>query len=178
MLIAFLIACSSAPIVVTLDGPAAVTVQDLGPVALPGVHVTQGDAPVDPTGLVWTADPATVATIDGANLVAVGPGSAIVKAALGDASASFALTVAPAITVSFVDPPTSLLVGTTADLQLRGQSGAKEMPIGTVVWASSNEAVATVSPEGKVAGISAGRAYLTAKAGDSEAMLELDVRAP
>lgn len=178
MLIAFLIACTAAPIVVTLDGPAELKVESLGPVALPGVHVTQGDAPIDPTGLVWTADPATVATIDGANLLAVGPGTATVKAAIGASSASFALTVAPAVTISFVDPPASLAVGGAADLRLRGQSGGQDAPIGAVVWSSSNDAVATVSADGKVAAIGAGRAYLTAKAGESEAMLELDVTAP
>lgn len=175
----FLLACPAPPApTVTVEGPAELRIDTLGPVDLPAVTLRAGDEVVAESP-VWAVDDASVARVDGGRLETLAAGKAQVTASWRGASAAIALVVDPAMTLSFLQPPATVLVGGTAQLLAVGHVGQSPAIVeGAPAYSSSNEAFATVSPAGLLTAVSPGVVYVTAKQGSSEAMVEIEVVAP
>ncbi len=116
----------------------------------------------------WSSSNEAVATVDPTGLVtAVGAGSTTISATSDftptvSGSASLEVTApTPAVTAIEVSPsPAAVLVGETVELTavVTAVGGADE----TVIWTSSDDAVATVDATGLVTGVSVGSAVITA----------------
>ena len=138
-------------------------------------------AAVDAAPVSWVSADPDVAAVSADGLVtAVAPGTTTISARSEGSSASIAVTVtapqprvatperaAPRVTSVVVSPPSaSTLVGGTRRLTAAAydQSGA-EMSGRRFTWASSDPAVASVTPDGLVSGVSEGAARVTASSG-------------
>ncbi len=115
----------------------------------------------------WTSSDEAVATVDAEGKVtAVALGEATITATCGEVSTYCTVTVVatPAESITISQETATLKVGETVELT------ATVMPENatdkTVLWTSSNEAVATVNAEGKVTAIALGEANITAKCGE------------
>ena len=168
----FAVACSTPEPVgeLRVDGPARVRVDTLGPVEAPGVVLEDGTA----TTVAWTAHAPGVVELEDGQVVAVGPGEARVSGEVDGKTVDWVLVVDPAVVLSFLDAPSSLVVGEAVVLNLAAKVGPRNVDPGAVQWVSSDPSVATVS-QGEVMAMGEGVAYLTAKAHGSQAMVELEV---
>ena len=155
-----------------LEGPARVRVESLGPVEAPEVAVEGGG---EPEGLTWTAEPASVAKVEGGQIEAVGPGEATITGEWQGQTVSWVLVVEPAVLLTIVEPPQKVAVGQSQPLKVQGRMGEETVEPGPLEWSSSAPSILTVTPEGVVTGVSPGVAYVTVKAANGEAMLELAV---
>lgn len=155
-----------------LEGPSRVRVESLGPVDGPEAVVEGGAAP---EGLSWSAEPASVATVQGDEVEAVGPGEATITGEWRGQTVSWVLVVEPAVLLKIVDPPTRLAVGEAKSLKVEGRIGEAPVDPGALKWSSSDPAVLTVSAEGAVTGVAPGVAYVTVTGTNGAAMLELSV---
>jgi uncharacterized protein YjdB len=112
---------------------------------------------------------------------ALAQGSAAVTAEFGGARASVSVNVAvaPVATVTLSPASASLPEGVSVALraQLADVAG-KELTGRPVAWASSDRAVATVSGDGQVQAVKAGRATITATAEGKTATASITVMAP
>jgi uncharacterized protein YjdB len=124
-------------------------------------------------GSVLSDRPVTWATSDPA-IAAIGESGLVTGAAAGQAtitatsegksgSTTVTVTAASVASVEVVPNPSSVLLGQTAQLTplLRAENG-DELSGRQVGWSSSDEAVATVSETGLVAGVVVGQATITA----------------
>ena len=160
-----------------IDGPAEVRVQELGPVDLPLVVVRRGDVVAEGAAITWSVEPADGGSIEGGRLHVVGAGQGTVTASFEGAQGSFALVVAPPVTLSYVNPPGTLAVGASVQLVTGTRTGDRPSMIESVpTFVSSNDAVATVSPTGMVTAVTPGIVYITGRQGEAEAMVEIEVR--
>jgi uncharacterized protein YjdB len=126
--------------------------------------------------LVFTTTNEAVVTVDATGLltavVSASGGTALVTATSPEATGSATVRVSALIPLDLaileIEPATATVaVGATVDLDVAGESATGD-PQGDVlaVFASSNEAVATVSPlTGVVTGVAAGTATITATSG-------------
>ncbi len=121
---------------------------------------------VDSTGLVKGGFIGTTQI----TAVAVVPGT---KNALG--SASVRIVPAPAARVEFVDAPTRVVAGTRLTLLTAVFSAQGDRRSDEVVYSSSNPRAASVTPDGRLNALAAGRAVITARAGAASATLPIDV---
>ena len=121
---------------------------------------------VDSTGLVKGGFIGTTQV----TAVAVVPGT---KNALG--SASVRIVPAPAARVEFVDAPTRVVAGTRLTLLTAVFSAQGDRRSDEVAYSSSNSRVASVTPDGRLNALAAGRAVITARAGTASATLPIDV---
>lgn len=139
----------------------------------------------DPRGNVinapvrWFSQNSAVAGVDGDRgiVTANGDGTTIVFAEVGGARAAAAVHVRRAPTqIVFDRKPFTLNAGTSQPVQafVADEGGA---PIGgdTIVWSSTNEHVAIVSPFGLVTGFNAGTTEIVARARGFEARLTVTV---
>ncbi len=115
----------------------------------------------------WSSSNASVATVDkNGRITAVADGSATitVSAPCCGKSDQIAITVSPPPATSLVLDPgeVSVDVGQTVQLSVKDNQGH---PVGGATFSSSNAAAATVGSDGKVKGVGAGSATITAKAG-------------
>lgn len=156
-----------------LDGPAQVTVDALGPVQGPRVLLNDG---TEPEGLVLTATPAEVATVDGLQVTAAAPGTASIDASWNGKSIRWSLVVDPRITLLLVNPPGSLTVGARQPMHVEARMGDRTVDPGELTWSSSDPDVADVDAAGVVVAKAEGTTYLIVKRGSSEAMAQLTVQ--
>ena len=153
-----------------LDGPTQLRVDQLGPVEAPGVVRDDGaSADID-----WTVNAPGVAVLEAGLVVAQGPGVAQVTGEVDGQAIQWTLVVDPAVVLSLVDPPSSLVVGEAALLALSARVGPRSIDPGNVEWVTSNPQIATVM-QGEVIAVGEGVTYLTAKAHGSQAMVEIEV---
>ncbi|EFA22172.1 alpha amylase, catalytic domain protein [Bifidobacterium gallicum DSM 20093 = LMG 11596] len=118
----------------------------------------------------WKSSNATVATVDASgNVTAKKAGTATITATAGGKSSSVTVTVSAA---SVDVPVESVLVSPSSLVLRRGESGQLSASVApsdasdkSVVWYSSNPAVASVDASGKVTALKAGVAAITASAG-------------
>lgn len=114
----------------------------------------------------WNTSDAAIATVDGNGIVtARAPGSAQVAASAGGRSAFAAITVLPTAVASVVVVPSHANVTVGGSMQLRAQTldaGGVNLPGRSVMWASSDENVATVDDAGLVTARLPGAATITA----------------
>jgi hypothetical protein len=167
------VACGSSPVPqLRLDGPAEVQVEALGPVDGPRVVLENGHVP---DGLIWTLSRDGVARIVGGRVVAEGPGEVQVAAEWEGERVVWTLRVELATMLAFVDPPSVVAVGSTVTLPVAAKVGDVDVDPGQIVWTSSNPSVLQVDASGTVVGVSAGMAYVTARARGASAMAEIEV---
>ncbi len=119
--------------------------------------------------VAWTSSDTDVATVSGSGLVlGVAEGSAEITAASGSASGTATVTVSavPAASVS-VSPPTATLTVDDAILLTAEVRDADDnvMTDRAVSWSSDDDAVATVDGAGRVTGVGAGTARISATDG-------------
>jgi uncharacterized protein YjdB len=123
-------------------------------------------APATNRAVSWTSSNTSVATVSSNGLVSgVAAGTVTITATSEGKSGSTTVTVQPkpVATVTVTPATASLTVGQTTPLAvvLKDQSGAV-LTGRTVVWTTSNGAVATVSSSGTVTAVGGGTATITA----------------
>ena len=123
--------------------------------------------------VAWSSRDASVATVDESGRVtAAGNGEATITARSGAVSGSASVTVRQEPAAATLAPDSLLLaaLGDTARLEAT-VTDANGHPIddARVVWASADASVATVDESGLVTAVSAGRATVTAAAGEARA---------
>ena len=137
------------------------------------------DQPIDEPPLFWDSSDEAVATVSGEGLVtAAGNGSARITARYGEVSASADITVAEGagrVTLA-PDQATLTALGATVQLNATVLDGSDQPVDGAAVeWASSDDAVATVSEDGLVTAAGNGSARITASSGDASASIDITV---
>ncbi len=130
--------------------------------------------------VTWTTGSPAIATISSAGLLTgVSPGATVVAATIDGVTAFASITVRAivvgSVTISPLAPDLLVngnvqLVATTRD------AGGLVLTDRTVTWTSSNEAVAFISSTGRVVGVSAGTAVITATAEGVSATTTVTVR--
>ncbi|MEZ4413412.1 MAG: Ig-like domain-containing protein [Gemmatimonadales bacterium] len=123
---------------------------------------------IDSTGLLTGGFLGTAQVTAVASL----PGS---KGAIGQAAVH--IVPAPAAVVEFVDAPARLVAGTRLTLLAAAFSAQGDRRSDAIGFTSSNPRVATVTPDGRLSAQAAGRAVITAKAGEASATLPIEVLA-
>lgn len=147
--------------------------------------------------LSWSSNNDAVASVNADGVVrGVSPGKATITATSGTASGRVEVTVEPPVARVTLEPDTTLVmvVGNTVELRTptadaaenararvlavpRDASGGVMLGVG-LRYASSNEAVATVSDAGVVRAVAPGTATITARAGHGEGRLIVTVERP
>jgi len=121
-----------------------------------------GGRPVD-----WSSSAPTVASVSsGGVVVGLAPGSADVSAKSGDRSATRQVTVRPmaVASVAISRPSGSISVRGTLQLAAVAQDQrARPLPGRSITWSSGDPAIASVSEDGLVTGVSAGTVTLEAR---------------
>lgn len=117
--------------------------------------------------VMWSTSNAAIATVNTAGLVTGGSvGSAIVTATTQDgaktATCNVTVTSDPISVTGVGVQPTATTIGVGADTQLIATVTPSNATNKTVVWSTSNAAVATVNATGVVIGVAAGSAIVTA----------------
>jgi uncharacterized protein YjdB len=122
--------------------------------------------------VTWTSSNPAIATVSSTGtVVGLAPGTATITANAADRSGTATITVAaptpppPAPVASVtVSPATgSVTIGQTGPLTATLRDASNNILTGrAVTWSSSNNAIATVSTNGTVTGVSAGNATITA----------------
>ncbi|MBW3095650.1 Ig-like domain-containing protein, partial [Bifidobacterium sp. 64T4] len=121
--------------------------------------------------VTWKSSNTAVATVANGKVTGVKAGTATITATAGGKSASVTVTVTAGDVVKVESVKITgatngkLSVTKGASKQLGATVGPDDATYKTVTWTSSNTAVATVDRTGKVTGVKAGTATITAKAG-------------
>ena len=160
--------------------PASSTLTALGDtVRLIAAVLDGSDQPIAGAAVEWVSSDEAVATVNEDGLVtAAGNGSARITARSGEVFASIEITVSQTVGSITLTPDEAALdaLGATVQLSAAVLDGS-DQPIAdaAVDWASSDEAVASVSDDGLVAAAGNGSARITAKSGEASASVEITV---
>jgi trimeric autotransporter adhesin len=172
MLLPWLVQCTasptdSAPAVETITlTPPTVSVREGSSVTLSARATTVDGQPATGQTIFWSSSTPSVATVSRTGVVtALSAGETRVAASAGGRSATVPITVTPrtVATVLLTPAALSLQVGGFTTLAARTvDADGAELVGRTVTWTSSNSAVASVNAQGRVAGVAAGAATITA----------------
>lgn len=128
--------------------------------------------------VVWTSSNEAVATVKDGVVTGVQEGTATITAACGSVKAECVVTVLPPI------PATGVTLDKTALTLYEGDAAKLTATVKpenttdkTIVWTSSDNAVATVK-DGAVTAVKAGTATITAACGEAKATCAVTVKAP
>jgi uncharacterized protein YjdB len=153
---------------VTVD-PATATIGTCGGVQLTATVATAQGSPLFDRAIAWTSSNTAVAQVSANGAVTgVSAGTATITATSEGKSGSSLITVTaapppPVATVTVTPPSVSMGIGATSQLTATPRDANGVPLVGRVVtWNSSNNAVATVSPDGLVTGVSVGVVVITA----------------
>ena len=126
--------------------------------------------------VAWTSSNDKVATVKDGKVTAVKEGTATITATAGDKTATCKVTVEKNFVevTSITLDKTTLTVTAGEEETLTATVKPDDATDKTVTWTSSNTAIATVK-DGKVKGIKAGTATITAQAGDKKATCKVVV---
>ena len=172
------VSTGSTTVTATAGGKSTTCLITVKPVAVAGISLNRSSAiltvgeattlvaavyPNDAADTVaWQSSNAGVASVNSnGRVTAVAEGSAVITATAGGISAACAVTVNPESETSVIMSSTSevLTVGDTVTLT------AAVVPAGTdVTWQSSDNSIATVTPNGSVTAIAPGNVVITATA--------------
>lgn len=139
----------------------------------------EGGAPVPARPAAWRSSDERVATVAGGRVTAVGPGLATVTAAVGSLTASAQVTVRLPEFARIVVRPARLVLAAGRSARLEaGAVDASGRPVAGVplVFASAEPRVASVSPDGTVTALRAGRARVLVAAAGKSAAVPVTVR--
>ena len=137
--------------------------------------------------VTWTSDNNEVATVKDGVVTGVKAGEATITASAGGKNATVKVTVKAAATsggetttiavteVKITSTVTEVTAGET--ITLTAEVSPADATDKTVTWSSSDTAIATVDSTGKVTGVAAGTATITAKAGEKTAAVDVTVKA-
>lgn len=130
--------------------------------------------PENETAIIsWTSDDETVASVAEGTITAIAPGTTTIRATVGEASASCSVTVTDAEIESITLDKTSISLAEGEKTVLHAETKPEDVEC-TIIWKSSDEAIATVN-EGEVTAVSEGSATITATAGNASAACEVTV---
>ncbi len=121
--------------------------------------------PIGSVAFVWTSTDTSVVTVSGTGVAtAKGGGTAFVKARVGTASDSVAITVTalPIDSLAAAPDTVTLAVGDSAQVTLRFFVGGTEVTGGTATFSSDSTAIATVNASGLVKGVAEGATWIRA----------------
>lgn len=124
--------------------------------------------------ITWTSSDEAIATVSSDGTVTgISKGTATVTATVSGKSGTCEVTVTQEVQSVEISPATATLTSKGETIQLT----ATVLPegAGEASWTSSDEAVATVSPEGIVTAIGEGTAIITATAGEKTATCTITV---
>jgi serine/threonine-protein kinase len=148
-------------------------------VRLEAVWRVPSGSPRPAKGVLWASSDTTVLRVsEDGELNALKPGSASIRATLGDygAEVPFHVTRVDVATVRIVPNIAVLSVGEEVRLQAQGFDRLGSALAGRVVsWRSSDPKVVIVSADGSVLGVGDGRARITASIGAGLASVDLRV---
>ena len=117
-------ACSSThsepDVLLRLDGPGRVRVDQFGPVQGPGLLLEDGSAP---EGVQISVEDERVASVQRNQVVAEGPGETRVTAEYGGQTVQWTLVVAPVTVLNFSVAPAELAVGDQVRLEVVARTG-------------------------------------------------------
>ena len=128
------------------------------------------------TEIVWTSSDEEVATVEDGVVTALKEGTTTITAEVDGVKATCEITVEeiPLEGIAIEEQNVSLNIGEEKDLHVlfNPESTTDDK---TVVWTSSDESVITISEDGKVKALKAGKATITATVGDKTATTEITV---
>ena len=131
--------------------------------------------------VAWTTSAQAIATVSSAGVVTgVAPGSATITATIEGKAGTAAVTVVvpPVATVTVTATATTLQAGQTTQATAVTRDGSNTVVTGRVVtWTSSDQAIATVSSSGVVAGVTAGTVTITATSEGKAGTVQITVSA-
>ena len=137
--------------------------------------------------VTWTSSDNTVATVKDGVVTGVKAGEATITASAGGKDATVKVTVKAAATsggetttiavteVKITSTVKEVTAGET--ITLTAEVSPADATDKTVTWSSSDTAIATVDSTGKVTGVAAGTATITAKAGEKTNAVDVTVKA-
>jgi hypothetical protein len=131
----------------------------------------------------WQTSQPAIATISPQGVVtAVGKGTAQVSATYLEMAGNSSITVGPAalLSIAITPSPSSLPVGESEQLTATGSftDGTSQNLTQSAIWSSSNPAIASISPTGKVVATTVGTATITASSGSVAGSASLTVTPP
>lgn len=190
--VALLASCADAPTgavsiprtVASVDvAPADLSLQVGASAALGAVPRDGRGTPVQGFTITWVSSDSAVATVSSGGLVSArGAGTATIRASAAGKSGSVAVTVsAPPVVdreVARIETDSAELalgVGESRTIVARALDQNGEPLTRTFVWSTSNGAVATVDPAGKVVATGAGTALITVSSEGRQASLLVTV---
>lgn len=155
------------PTTITVATP-SVTLQSIAATSATSVTVRDADgAVIAAPSITWSSDAPSVASVAGtgtgsaATITATGRGVAVITARSGAIATSTTVFVRSAFAVSVSPSQGAIRVGAT--LPLQALVSADEGAATTVTWTSDTPAIATVSSQGLVTGITLGTVSITAR---------------
>ena len=130
----------------------------------------------DDKTVTWFSTRTSVATVDEEGLVtAVGPGTAKIKAAVGNKITTYEVTVkAPLKWIKLNTTTGTMRLNRTKQLEVIYEP-VNTTDDKTAVWTSTDPQVASVDESGRVTAVSRGKAVITAKVGDLTASYDVTV---
>lgn len=127
---------------------------------------------------VWSSSKPDVATVDeGGRVVSKSAGNATITVAFGNVSTEVPVEVVDAAAIEVLPGQATLVgpAGTELPVVAVVKSSKNEPVSLPLAWASSDEKVVTVSPEGIVASVGNGRATVTVRVGELQGASEVTV---
>ncbi|MYJ91382.1 MAG: Ig domain-containing protein, partial [Gemmatimonadetes bacterium] len=160
--------------------PSSATLMSLGETVQVSASVLDGNGQaVAGAAVEWSSSDASVATVSAQGLVtALANGSVTVTARSGSASTSIPVTVMQSAGSIVIEPSEATLMslGETVQLSATVLDGNGQPVAGaTVVWASSDASVATVSAQGLVTAVANSSVTVTARSGSASASVPVTV---
>jgi uncharacterized protein YjdB len=160
------------PVASVTVAPATADLQVGGTTQLTATPRDAAGNPLAGRTVTWTSSAPGIGTVDAnGRVTGVAPGEATITAASEGRSGTSRITVlappppqpAPVASVTVSPPSGEVQVGSTLQLTATPRDAAGNPLTGrTVTWASSNPGVATVDANGRVTGVAAGQATITA----------------
>jgi Bacterial Ig-like domain (group 2) len=182
-LLAFAVACAPQPASIKLDGgDAASTVYTMDKVNNRGAKVLDAKGQeIKDAKVEWSVEPATTAKLspDFKSVEPLAEGKATITAKVGDkvkAQWTLDVVVPDAVEITGATSPATVAAGQTLALTAAVKNDGAAIAELPITWSSSDAAIATVA-DGKVSGVAAGKATITATNAALSATLEVEVTA-
>lgn len=166
-----------ARITITPQSPALSKIGQMS--TLNAVVLDENGAEIADPGVSWSSDNTAVASVSSSGVVTARRyGNARISATLGSVSAGVTVSVVSSSARIAISPPMVSLpaIGQTAQLSVKVHDGNRDLASRTsVVWTSSDPALATVSPSGMVTAQGRGTVKITATYGSVSATVGVSV---